>query len=264
MKLYDFDGMFDEKMSDYISKNSGKHTEEEWEDIIPALYRKFGDTPIKSIGKTPREFYKDMSDDELVRCLRAHLKQEVPVSEFLCSEIEGRELSSELLELLDGTEEEREYAMGILGDDDRAVFKYLKMLLSSDDCDLKDRCAEYIKEKADLVIDEVIERYNAGAEREYMLEIMSRVQKKRDDVFDILIREFRCGADDIPMHAGYLASYGDGRALKNLLDKIEDEGITFVEFQELKYAIEALGGEYDKERDFSDDPYYKLIHGKEG
>lgn len=30
-------------------------------------------------------------------------------------------------------------------------------------------------------------------------------------------------------------------------------------FQELKFAIEALGGEYEKERDFSNDPAYKKI-----
>ena len=56
MKLYNFDGMFDEKLSEYIAKNSDKHTESEWEDVIPVLYDKFGDTLIKSIGKTPRRF----------------------------------------------------------------------------------------------------------------------------------------------------------------------------------------------------------------
>lgn len=261
MKLYDFDGMFDEKLSEYISKNSGKYREEEWEDIIPELYKKFGDTVIKSIGKTPREFYKDMTDEELIRCLKAHLNKSVPVSEFLCSEIEGRELSQMLLTLLDGTQEECEYAMGILGSDYRAIEKYLDMLTQTGSEDIKNRCADYIKEKADLLIDRVIENYKKGVEREYMLEIMSRVTTKRSDVFDILIKEFRCGEDNIPMHASYLAAYGDERALKYLLDKIDEEGISFVEFQELKYAIEALGGEYTKERDFSDDPYYKLIHG---
>ena len=62
------------------------------------------------------------------------------------------------------------------------------------------------------------------------------------------------------MHASYLAAYGDERALPYLLDKIDEEGITFVEYQELKFAIEALGGEYSKERDFSNDPYFKIIH----
>ena len=51
MKLYDFDGMFDEKLSEYVKKNADKYREKEWEDIIPKMYARFGDTVIKSLGK---------------------------------------------------------------------------------------------------------------------------------------------------------------------------------------------------------------------
>ena len=90
MKLYDFDGMFDKKLSDYIAKNPDKYKEEEWEDIIPKLYKSFGDTFIKSVGDTPNGFYAKMTDGELIKALTTHLKQGVPVSEFLCNAIEQR------------------------------------------------------------------------------------------------------------------------------------------------------------------------------
>ena len=57
MKLYDFDGMFDKKLSEYISKNVGKYKEEEWEDIIPEMYTKFGNTVLKSLGTSPNGYY---------------------------------------------------------------------------------------------------------------------------------------------------------------------------------------------------------------
>ncbi len=259
MKLYDFDGMFDEKLSEYIAKNSSKYKENEWEDIIPELYKKFGDTPIKSLGKTPREYYAEMTDGELIKCLKLHLKNGVPVSEFLCSAIECRNMTAGLLPLLDGTQDEVEYAMNLLGANPAAIGKYLEMLCSSDNEDMKNRCVDFIKENADAVLDAVKENYKNGVEREYMLEIMSRVTQKDDGVFDILVKEFRSDPDEVPMHASYLAAYGDERALEYLLDKIDEDGITFVEYQELKFAIEALGGEYKKERDFSSDPFYKLI-----
>jgi len=63
------------------------------------------------------------------------------------------------------------------------------------------------------------------------------------------------------VRAGYLASYGDERALPYLMKKIEDRSIGFVTFQELKYAIEALGGEYNEPRDFSSDKDYIAIEG---
>lgn len=259
MKLYDFDGMFDEKLSEYISKNAGKYKESEWEDIIPKLYRRFGDTVVKSIGKTPRGFYAEMTDEELVKCLRAHLKQDVPVSEFLCSAIESRDMTGLLLPLLDGTRSECEYALNLIGADESAADKYMQMLISSDDEDIKNSCADYIKEYADAVADTALENYKKGVCPEYMLEILSRTLKKSDKIFDVLIKAFRGDPDNIPMHASYLAAYGDARALEYLLDKIDEDGITFIEYQELKFAIEALGGEYDKERDFSDDPYFRLI-----
>ena len=93
-----------------------------------------------------------------------------------------------------------------------------------------------------------------------MLEILSRVTQKNDKIFNVLLNEFRGDAENIPMHASYLAAYGDARALPYLLDRIDGEEINFVEYQELKFAIEALGGEYTKERDFSDDPYFKLVY----
>ncbi len=259
MKLYDFDGMFDEKLSEYIAKNSGKHKEEEWEDIIPELYKKFGDTPIKSLGKTPREYYGGMTDGELIKCLKLHLKNGVPVSEFLCAAIEGRNLTKELLPLLDGTQDEVEYAMNLLGAAPEALDKYMEMLCTGADEDIKNRCVDFIKENADAVLDKVKENYKNGIEREYMLEIMSRTTRRDEDVFEILLKEFRTDPDEVPMHASYLAAYGDERALQYLLDKIDEEGISFIEYQELKFAIEALGGEYTKERDFSNDPYFKLI-----
>ena len=43
------------------------------------------------------------------------------------------------------------------------------------------------------------------------------------------------------------------------MKRIEDRSIGFVEFQELKYAIEALGGEYNEPRDFTADKDYLAV-----
>ena len=263
MKIYDFDGMFDEKLSAYISQNPQKYNEEEWEDIIPKLYKKFGDTVIKSLGKTPREYFAAMGDTQLMQCLKLYIKRGVPVPDFLCAEIESRDLALELLSMLDGAETERDYAMNMLGADDRAIKKYMQLLVSSDDADFKNRCADYIKEKSDLVVEEALLNYGNGVETEYMCEILSRSVIKNDRIFDALIKEFRGDAENISAHAGYLAAYGDERALPYLLDRIDEEGISYLEFRELKFAIETLGGEYEKERDFSNDPYFRILKGQD-
>ena len=55
MKLVDFDGLFDKKLAKYIKENAGKFSEKQWENQIPRLYQKFGDTYLNGVGATPRE-----------------------------------------------------------------------------------------------------------------------------------------------------------------------------------------------------------------
>ncbi len=261
MKLYDFDGMFDKRLSEYISKNVGKYKEEEWEDMIPEMYAKFGNTVLKSLGTSPNGYYAAMSPEELVKCLRAHVKNGVPVSEFLCKAIEARPgCEGMLLPLLENGEEGlKQYVVTILGSSPAAIPVYMRMIEREEDEDFKNQCVDFIKENADLVKEQALENYKNGVEKPLMLEILSKVKERDGRVYDILLAEFLSG-EDVPMHAGYLASYGDERALPYLLEKIDEEGISYIEYQELKYAIEALGGEYTKQRDFSGDEYYDLIH----
>ena len=260
MKLIDFDGLFDEKLAQYMAQNKNKHTEREWENVIPKLYKKFGDTRIGKIGCTPKEYYARMSDVELVETLKAHLIQDVPVPEFLCNEIEKRGVVDILLPLLEEEDEEAvSYAINLIGDDARAFDSYFSILtknrltedIRSDVTDILRAHADEVKEKAKAF-------YEQGIATEYMLEILSRVKAREEGIFALLLKEFRT-FDNVSTRASYLAAYGDERALPYLLERIEDRMIGFVEFQELKYAIEALGGEYNEPRDFSEDKDYIAI-----
>ena len=152
------------------------------------------------------------------------------------------------------------YALGALGSDRRAVPRYAAMLgEDAYDEHVKDHLAELLKERADDAADAML----ALAKTEnapYALEVLSKVKKRDERVYAVLLSAFRAAdEEELPLYAGYLASYGDERALPVLLSEIEREDIGFVAFQELKYAIEALGGEYEKERDFSADEAYKKI-----
>ncbi len=260
MKWIDFDGLFDEKLSQYMSENKNKHTEREWENVIPKLYKKFGDTFIAKIGCTPKEYYARMDNAELVATLKGHLENDVPVPEFLCAEIESRKDATALLTLLDTEDAQTaSYAINLIGDDARAFTIYFNILtensfneeIRSDICDILRLHADEIKAQA-------IATYKSGIATEYMLEILSRVKARDEEVYQTLIKAF-WNADNSALTAGYLAAYGDERALPDLLRRIEDRTIGFVEFQELKYAIEALGGEYKEPRDFSSDKDYIAV-----
>lgn len=260
MKLIDFDGLFDEKLTQYMEENKNKYTEKQWEDVIPRLYKKFGDTYVAKVKCTPKEYYAKMNGEELVETLSAHLREDVPVPEFLCAEIQSRGETETLLPML--SSESREavaYAISLIGDDSRAYDAYFTILTQNRmDEEAQSDVTDIFRLHADEVKERVIEAYLSGVAREAMLEILSRVKNKEERVFEILLSAFNEGVET-PMRASYLAAYGDERALPALLKRIEDREIGFVEFQELKYAIEALGGEYDEPRDFTDDKDYVAV-----
>ena len=261
MKLMDFDGLFDEKLSQYMEENKGKYTEKQWENIIPRLYQKFGDTYVAKVKCTPKEYYARMTDEELTATLSVHLKEQIPVPDFLCCEIEGRNCTEALLSLLKSDDGETvSYAINLVGADERAFPDYFSMITENKfDADIRDAAVEKLKENADKATEAALKFYKEGTAKEYMLEILSRAKKRDEGIFRILLDEFLSDVGRVPMHAGYLAAYGDERALPYLMKKIEDRSIGFVEFQELKYAIEALGGEYNEPRDFSADKDFRTI-----
>lgn len=260
MKLIDFDGLFDEKLTQYMAENKEKHSEKQWESLIPKLYKKFGDTLIPKLGCTPKEYYARMADTELAQTLLSHLEQDVPVPEFLCSEIESRDNADVLLPLLQSDDAQTvSYAVNLLGDDKRAFEAYFAILTENRlDEDVRSDLTDILRAHADTIKEKALSAYKAGVAKVYMLEILSRVKTRDEEVYAVLLKAFQ-DADDTSFPAGYLAAYGDERALPVLLHKIEDRSIGFVEFQELKYAIEALGGEYNEPRDFSSDKDYLAI-----
>ncbi len=260
MKLIDFDGLFDEKLTQFMEENKNKYTEKGWEDIIPKLYKKFGDTYVAKVKCTPKEYYAKMTETELVETLRGHLSNDVPVPEFLCAEIENRGEAETLAPMLfDKDEAAVSYAINLIGDNPKAYDAYFTILeknLSTED--VRSDLADIFKFHADQVKGRALSNLEKGVAKEYMLEILSRVKEKEERIFEALLSAFLSG-ENVPMHASYLAAYNDERALPYLMKKIEEQTIGFVEFQELKYAIEALGGEYDEPRDFSGDKDYIAV-----
>ena len=258
-KLIDFDGLFDEKLAEYIQSNPEKYTEKQWENVIPKLYKQFGDIYVAKAGATPKQYYAAMSDDELCETLERHYDEGVPVSDFLCREIESRGCSDALIRLFDRREEEiLTLAVNLAGSNEKAFPAYFRLLTSEVSDDIKEAVCEQLKGGADAANEQALALFEQGQEQEMMLEILSRCKQRDERVYELLLTAFRTG-DEVPMHASYLAAYGDERALPVLLEYIDRDDINFLEFREVKYAIEALGGEYTKPRDFSHDPYYQEI-----
>lgn len=270
IKILDLDGLFDEYIKSYVYENVGKVNPEEIENQIPVLYSKFGEEKLKELdGKTPSSYYKDFSMQELIGALLTHIEKEVSVSDFLCEAIiSKKEEVSVLINALgdDNNEQFTLYLMNFLSDMNADIppERFLDLALLDYSEPIKELATEMLTKKADKVKERLVSEFSSLTEKnkEYAIEILSNVKLKEDAVFDILVKEFVRRADKIPYYASLLAKYGDERAVPFIKTVIEDEKISYADFEELRFALEVLGEVYDKERDFSKDKFYNKIKGK--
>lgn len=268
IKVIDVDNLFDKYIEGYVYSNIGKVKPEEIENKIPELYVKFGDEKLKELdGKTPNSYYKGFCGVELIGCLKAHLEKGVSVSDFLCEALtENPENENCLVDALsqENSEEFTLYVMNMLGEmnSQKASKRYLEFIEWDFSDTIRELATELLCAMAESVKEQAIALYREvdGKKRDCVTEILSNC-KNDDRVFDILVAEFAKHQKEIPLYANYLAKYGDERALPFLLASIENEKISYADFEELRFAIEVLGGEYNKERDFSSDKSFKKIKG---
>ena len=269
IKILDVDKLFDKYIEGYVYENIGKVKPEEIENEIPNLYVAFGDEKLDELdGKTPNTYYRDFSTLELLTCLKAHIEKGVSVSDFLCEAITSKESdASDIIKELDASEDEEyiAYLMNFISEMgiDAPAYKYLEFALYDYSENLGELATEFLCGKANAVKESVLEAVSSaeGRKKERLVEILSHAEKD-DRIFDILIAEFCKHTDNLPLYCSFLIKYGDDRALPFLIKVIEDEKINYADFEELRFAIEALGGEYAKERDFSKDRFYKKIKGE--
>ena len=269
IKIIDVDKLFDDYISDYVYKNIGNVKPEEIENKIPMLYEQFGNEKLKELdNKTPNEYYKDYDIKELLTCLKNHLEKRVEVSDFLCEAINAKvDDDAELVKALDNDEDEEFmlYVMNMLSDmgSKKCLKRYLEFILWDYSQVIRELATENLVAFAQDVKEDVLAQFKevSDEKKECLTEILSNV-KNDDRVFDILVAEFVRHGENVPVYANYLAKYGDERALPFLMTAIEKEKISYADFEELRFAIEALGGSYDKERDFSHDKTFRKIRGE--
>ncbi len=269
IKILDLDAIFDKYIEGYVYENIGKVKPEEIENKMPELYLKFGDEKLDELdGKTPNTYYSSFSGKELVDCLKEHLEKDVAVSDFLCEAITGnKQNESALAEALKSENNDEElilYIMNMLGEmnSNVALDRYLDFIAWDYSEGVKELATELLGAFAEEVKEKAIIGYNESQEdiKPLYTDILSKT-KNDDRVFNILIQEFIKHKKEMPLYLAYIIKFGDERALPYLLEAIEDTKINYADFEELRFAIESLGGTYDKVRDFSSDKTYKKIKG---
>ena len=127
--------------------------------------------------------------------------------------------------------------------------------------DVADNALESLAAMGKVVVQPMLEalpKANAAGQ-EAMLDVLADYPGN-EQVFKLALRLFNENRGRRALFASYLGKLGDDRALPDLIAAAQDEKTGYIDFIELRNAIEMLGG-VAPEREFENDPEYDALGG---
>lgn len=274
MPLIDFDSLFTGYLRTWLEENQDSYDNyEQVELLMPQLFERFADTPSEALGGiSPLAYFSRMEDPRaLVSLVLSYLEEGVPLPDLLLMRLAdlGQAAEPHLMGLLTDTAaplEARMVAIRLLQDlgSTRPLPLYIAWQLNREDHDdLADFAIESLEEMGEEAVPPMLEALEEANDlgREALLSVLSRYPAC-PGVFEALIRLFDALPERQAILAAYLGRLGDERALPALMERCGEEGLSYLDYIELRAAIEALGGEAPP-RQFEDDPQYEALRGLE-
>ena len=270
MECIDFDGYFAEFVSDWVDQHTEDYRNaDEMEADMPRIYTRFLNTPATWLdGFTPGSYFTQFEDPkELVDWLQAYCEQAISVPEVLLEQIQnvGKPCEKRLVALLkdeEADEDARMTAVGMLGDigSEQPKLLYIQWQLNREEQDeLADNAIDSLAEMGKAVVQPILELLPKANQAGQVALLDVLVRHPGDDrIYRLAERLFRENPQGRALFASYLGKLGDERALPVLLEAANDPRTGYIDYIELRSAIEALGGEAP-EREFEDDPAYEAL-----
>ena len=271
--ILDFDANFQAYLAKWMEMNAEKFANvDQMEDAIPTVYMRWLNSPAAFLdGDTPAAYFsKYDSAPELIKWMRLYEDENVPVPDQLMERIV--QLGSDSVHPLMYTAKNAKYsnavrvtALNLLkeietrGEPAELCMEIIDARTEQDE--LADVAAELLLSYAGAVKDKLIERLESASEaaRETYLDILCNFPGD-ERIYAYVLEEFLAGGK-YALYASFLGKLGDDRAIEPLTRALDIEELNYLDYIEIRNAIEALGGECNHEREFAGDPYYDSLGG---
>ncbi|MCQ2409597.1 MAG: hypothetical protein MJ068_03545 [Clostridia bacterium] len=142
------------------------------------------------------------------------------------------------------------------------MLKVLSVMLDEDmDYQTRLDAYEYLMEDCDEIVDDMLKKSyeTEGDTAKMLMEVLSKYPGRKDIFMQLVSFLYR--GDDVALFAGLIGAYEDEQGITVLKAFCEDYEPNYYEYQEIKAAIERLGGDFELRQDFSDDPLYRYLKG---
>ncbi|MBQ7373417.1 MAG: hypothetical protein IJW64_02490 [Clostridia bacterium] len=251
MKI-DIDALFDKYLDDFIENNLDKYSPNQIEKMVEEIYEEFGTKPnLVLCGLSPIEYFRQKKTQELLEEFENSFTSGSSVCDFLCRELENRkDAEDELISFSkDSSDEIATCAVNILSqmNSEKALKSFLVDIDKGELCEsLTESMIEAMVKNADMVKEDLLLIYDVNKPiHKQFLEFFESMSKD-DRVYQILFDEYLNRKENRAEVYGYFGKYGDDRILGYLYGEVENNELTAIELEEIKLAIEKLGGDFDR------------------
>ncbi|MDD2648750.1 MAG: hypothetical protein PHI27_09700 [Eubacteriales bacterium] len=268
MKCPDFDKEFQKYLTAYLEQHAKDYKNyDAMEEDMPAIYMRWVNQPQDFLeGFTPGSFFMQYDDGkQLVDWMCEYDKLKISIPEQLQERISEMPYATEkrLVKLLEDesiSENLQCTAIGMLQEmqSDMPKMLYIKRQLKRRERDeAADMMIESLRTMGKGVVTSILQEIDGAGDagKLALLDVLCEYPGSKKAV-ELCKGFFKERTAQRALFAGYLAKLGDDSALPMLYETARAAATNYLDYIEIRNAIEALGGDPPEERDFSEDPYY--------
>ena len=275
MKCIDFDHEFMHYAEKWMAENRGKFKNaDEMEAQMPDVYLRWLNQSAEWLdGRTPGGDFQAYDDvNELIDWMEEYHRQQVDVPNQLMERIVemGEGGVERLMALARDPEADsglRVTALNLLNEiGGRAPMEMCMDLIENraETDELADVAAELLTNLGRVVVEPVLQRMERSSRdaKETFLDVLCNFPGD-ERIYNYAESAFRNQPERRALFASYLAKLGDERAIEILRPALQYVDLGYLDYIEIRNAIEALGGEVEEEREFFGDPDYESMRSME-
>lgn len=270
MKLYDFDSKFYDYVRTWMAIHPGLN-ENQVEERYNEMMESWLNAPANWLdGAKPGEYFNRYeSPKELLKLTEEYLKRDMGLPEPLYRRVVdlGDACAMELMKLArdEGKPEAlRATAISMLRDIDTKapMDMYIDMVCACrEEDELSEMAADILSASGDAsVVGPLMDRYDGAPEyaKTLILDICSNYPGDAR-LYDRLLERLRNCPDQRALYAALIGKLDDPRAIEPLKSMLNLVDLTYLDYIELRSAIEKLGGDPGEERTFNGDPDFEAL-----
>lgn len=269
MKIYDFDEKFFDYVRTWIALHPGLN-ERQIEESYNEMMMNWLNAPAKWLdGATPGTYFERYSEPkDLMKLIEEYDRRDIGIPEPLYSRIVGlgEVCAPSLMRIAENTDKPeslRAAAIGMLRDIGSAAPRdmYINLVCKSRaQNELSEMASEILASGDDSIIEELLSRYDSAADYAQMLILdICRHFPGDERIYEHCIDKLKNRPEQRALYASYIAKLGDARAIDTLKQMMQLTDLTYLDYIELRNAVEELGGEVVDERTFYGDPDFEAM-----